>query len=349
LSDAFVPAAGANDWVGGLRLAAAFLTPIAVGLAAGRALTGLFVGIGAFMVANADLGESLRQRSRLMLPATVAVAGMTALGMVLGGQDWMAVPIAVIVLLAGALCAAFGREAAILGTFTSFAYVIGVGLAATPEIGLPEVVWPLLAGGAYAMLLSALATVLFRPAEDAPDEPWTTLWQRARTRVDTVLVRQSAAFAVAGAIGLVVVLFARLPNGAWLVTGALIVLKPGFHDTRRTAVVRAVGTVGGAAAAGALAAVTGNPWVLLGAAFAVTWLAEAVIRRSFGLFVMLITPLSVLLANVLVPGSWQVALLRTADVTAGSLIAIVVAALLLPRGTAVPSVSGEPTAARGTT
>jgi uncharacterized membrane protein YccC len=52
------------------------------------------------------------------------------------------------------------------------------------------------------------------------------------------------------------------------------------------------------------------------------------VRRSFTVFVLLITPLSILLTNVLVPGDWTVAYLRVADVAAGSALAIVVATIL---------------------
>jgi hypothetical protein len=59
-----------------------------------------------------------------------------------------------------------------------------------------------------------------------------------------------------------------------------------------------------------------------------TWAAEAVITRSFAAFVVLITPLSILLTNVLVPGNWRIAFLRTADVAAGSAIAVLAATAL---------------------
>jgi uncharacterized membrane protein YccC len=47
------------------------------------------------------------------------------------------------------------------------------------------------------------------------------------------------------------------------------------------------------------------------------------------IFVVLITPLSVLLTNVLVPGDWEVAFLRVADVAAGSLLAVAISTILL--------------------
>lgn len=337
----FALSPGPNSWGVGLRLAAAFILPIAVGVVLDRTLTGLFVGIGAFMVANADLGESLRQRARLMVPSTVAIAGLVAAGMVLGANDWLAVPIGAGILVLAGLSPAVGREAALFGTFAAFAYIIGIGISGAPGLDVAEVFWPLIAGGAYALLLSAIGVIASRPGPDEPDEDWRTLSARVRSRVDAGLVRHAAALAIAGSIALVVVPFTEQANGAWLVTGALIVLKPGYRETARLATTRVIGTVAGAVLAGVVAALTSNPIVLLAAALLLTWLAEAVIRRSFGLFVVLITPLSVLLTNVLVPGDWQIAMLRVADVAAGSFIAMVVAALLLPRRSTVAGAESD--------
>ena len=118
---------GPTDWLGGLRLACAFLLPVAVGVLVDQKMTGLFVGVRAFMVGNSDLGESYAQRLRLMVPATLAIAAMTALGMGDRYEKWLAVPIGALVILTGAVIAAVGREAALFGTFFSLALVVGRG------------------------------------------------------------------------------------------------------------------------------------------------------------------------------------------------------------------------------
>ena len=338
-----VPTPNRGDWVAGFRLACAFILPVAVGEWADQPIIGLFVGIGAFMVANADLGESYGQRLRLMVPATIAIAGMTAAGMAVGTNAVAAVVVGVAVLLLSGLTAAFGREATIFGTFVAFAYVIGVGITEASPISIVTVVVSLLAGGTFAMLLSAVHIVGFGHVPDEEPEPWPTLLSRARSRLDGTLMRHACALAIAGGIGLAVVPFTHQSNGAWLVTGALIVLKPGYRDTLRTALLRAGGTVAGAALAGAIAATISNVWALLAVALGLTWVAEATIRYSFAIFVVLITPLSILLTNVFAPGDWQVALLRTADVAAGSAIAIVVATALRERGDQGRATSGVET------
>lgn len=130
--------------------------------------------------------------------------------------------------------------------------------------------------------------------------------------------------AIVGPIGLLVVPFLQQGNGAWLVTGALIVLKPELTAIVRAASARAAGTILGAVLAGVVAALTHQPWVLLAVAFIATWWAESLVRRSFGVFVVLITPLAVLLGNIVVPGDWEIALLRAMDVLIGSAMAVLV-------------------------
>ena len=68
--------------------------------------------------------------------------------------------------------------------------------------------------------------------------------------------------------------------------------------------------------------------MLLALALLLTWCAEAVVARSFAIFVVLITPLSILLTDVLAPGDMSVVFLRVADVAAGSLLAVVIATLI---------------------
>jgi uncharacterized membrane protein YccC len=153
----------------------------------------------------------------------------------------------------------------------------------------------------------------------------------AQLTLSSSLFRHALRLRLAVVVALLLVPFVDRANGAWMVTGALIVMKPAFGGTVKTARQRAAGTVIGAALAGALAALTSDPWVLLTVAFLATWLAESLITLSFTLFAVCITPLSILLANVLVPGNFEVAWQRTVDVAVGAAIGIVVSILVLPQ------------------
>lgn len=75
---------GSNDWWSGLRLTVAFLLPVAVGLSLGQVLGGLFVGIGAFFAANADLGYDQNRALQGMCSSVLVVPAFAALGMSVG-------------------------------------------------------------------------------------------------------------------------------------------------------------------------------------------------------------------------------------------------------------------------
>jgi uncharacterized membrane protein YccC len=320
-------APGRDDWTSGYRLACALVLPIAVGVAIQQPRTGLFVGVGAFVVGNAYLDRSYQHRLRLMAPTTLLVTLLTVLGMTAGTNRFGSVFLSAVVLLIGGLAAAFGREAALLGTLVSFGYVVGVGVAG---LAVGQVVLPMLAGGAFAMLLAWLEARTVQRRTDELPEPWSTLVTRSRAHLDTAVIRRACALAIAGGLGLAVLPFAQ-DNGAWLLAGTLIVLKPGYRDTVRAGLLRAGGTVLGAAAAGAIAASGSGLWALLAIASVIATAAGAAHRRSFAAFVVLIAPISVLVSNALLPAAdWSTAYLRTADLAIGAGLAILVASTLYP-------------------
>ncbi len=336
-------APGRNDWTNGYRLACALLIPVAAGVAVGYPRLGLLVGVGAFIVGNAKPDASYRQRMWWMVPATFCVAVLTMLGMAAGTNRPAVVVIGALVLLLGGLAAALGRDAALLGMLVSFGYVIGVAAAG---LNVLDVVLPVALGGVFAMVLTWLEAATVHHRTDELPEPWSNLVTRRRVHLDTAVVRRSAALAIAGGIALAVVPFTPNSGGVWLVTGALVVLKPGYQDTVRSAVLRAGGAVAGAVAAGAVAATVTGVWMLLAVALAGLIVTEAVSRRSLALFVVLIAPLSVLLSNVLVRGDWSAAYLRTTDIAVGAGIAIIVAIVLYPHRWLQSAADHEEAAAR---
>ncbi len=147
---------------------------------------------------------------------------------------------------------------------------------------------------------------------------------RAQLHRDSPILQHSARVAVAGGIAVSLMPLVDPSNGAWMASGAVMVLKPDFGSTARSAVQRAIGTSAGAALAGGLAAVTGSKPLLIAAAFLLTLFAEAIAAVNAALFAACIAPLSVLLVNVAQPGDWEIAITRARDIAFGSVIAIVV-------------------------
>jgi hypothetical protein len=115
-----------------------------------------------------------------------------------------------------------------------------------------------------------------------------------------------------------------------MTTAAIIVLKPDVGGTLRSALLRSAGTVIGAVIAGLIAALVEDQLVLTLVALGFTIAAVSVLQRNYGLFMVLITPLAILLVNAAEPGHWDVADLRVLDTVVGCALALVAGYRLWP-------------------
>ncbi|MCL2419612.1 MAG: FUSC family protein, partial [Conexibacteraceae bacterium] len=115
-----------------------------------------------------------------------------------------------------------------------------------------------------------------------------------------------------------------LQRSYWVVLTAGIILKPDYGSVFARAVQRAVGTIIGAVLGAAiLAVVPYGPWLLLpfGVLAALQPYAKA---RSFGLSAVFLTPLVVLLIDLLDVGGWHLAEARLVDTVLASAVVLLV-------------------------
>jgi uncharacterized membrane protein YccC len=115
-----------------------------------------------------------------------------------------------------------------------------------------------------------------------------------------------------------------LQRSYWVVLTAGIILKPDFGSVFVRAVQRAVGTIIGAVLGAAiLAVVPYGPWLLLpfGVLAALQPYAKA---RSFGLSAVFLTPMVVLLIDLLDVGGWHLAEARLVDTVLASAVVLLV-------------------------
>jgi uncharacterized membrane protein YccC len=113
-----------------------------------------------------------------------------------------------------------------------------------------------------------------------------------------------------------------LQRSYWVVLTVGIILKPDYGSVFARAVQRGAGTVVGAVLGGViLAAVPYGPWLLLpfGVLAALLPYGKA---RSFGLSATFLTPLVVLLIDLLEVGGWHLALARLVDTVLASLLVL---------------------------
>src|SRR6185437_9500819 len=115
-----------------------------------------------------------------------------------------------------------------------------------------------------------------------------------------------------------------LQRSYWLVLTVGIILKPDYGSVFARAVQRGIGTVAGAVLGAAiLAVVPYGPWLLLpfGVLAALLPYAKA---RNFGLAATFLTPLVVLLIDLLDVGGWRLAEVRLVDTSIAAAIVLLV-------------------------
>jgi uncharacterized membrane protein YccC len=115
-----------------------------------------------------------------------------------------------------------------------------------------------------------------------------------------------------------------LSRSYWVVLTVVIVLKPDFGSVFIRALQRGIGTVLGAVVGAAiLAVVPFGPWLLLPFAVLAALLPYGR-SRNFGLVSVFLTPLVVLLIDLLAPAGWYLALDRLVDTLLGCAVVLLV-------------------------
>jgi uncharacterized membrane protein YccC len=133
-------------------------------------------------------------------------------------------------------------------------------------------------------------------------------------------VRLMVCIGVAGVVSEVL----PLQRSYWVVLTVAIVLKPDFGSVFVRAVQRGIGTVVGAVlGAVIIAAVPYGPWLLLPVGLLAALLPYGR-SRNFGLQATFLTPLVVVLIDLLAPGGWRLAEDRLIDTLIGCAIVLLV-------------------------
>lgn len=208
---------------------------------------------------------------------------------------------------------------------------------AGPAQGVPSIPPPWSASPGSLELRDALAalarTIAWAPATPAESAPQAPLRERARDRFGTVLdqlrggwlawsftIRLMVCVGVAGVASEVL----PLQRSYWVALTVAIVLKPDYGSVFARALQRGIGTIVGAVLGAAiLAVVPYGPWLLLPMALLAAGLPYGR-SRNFGLLATFLTPLIVLLIDLLTPVGWRLAGERMADTLLGCVIVLLI-------------------------
>jgi uncharacterized membrane protein YccC len=159
-------------------------------------------------------------------------------------------------------------------------------------------------------------------------EPRPPLRERLSAVVDRLSGKSALIFAVrlmacVGVAGVMTEVLA-LARSYWVILTVVIVLKPDFGSVFVRAVQRGIGTVLGAVLGAAiLVVVPYGPWLLLPFAILAALLPYGR-SRNYGLQAVFLTPLVVLLIDLLTRATWYLALDRLVDTLLGCAIALLV-------------------------
>src|SRR5713101_1982265 len=150
------------------------------------------------------------------------------------------------------------------------------------------------------------------------EAPRTTV--RAALAPDSAVLRHAARMAVTVSFGAAIAAWLGVARAAWVTVAVVIVLQPDSGSTVRRAVQRVLGTVVGAGLAGLLVPVLRSPTLIGVVLFPLSALALALRPLNYGLFTLLVTPVFLLMAEVL-SGDWHLAGARIESTLIGGALA----------------------------
>ena len=141
--------------------------------------------------------------------------------------------------------------------------------------------------------------------------------------------RHGMRMGIAAAFAVLLSFTLDITRGYWATITTLIVLQPYTGATMRKTLQRVGGSVLGGLIAAALAVIARTKLAIAGAMVPFTVAAVAVLPLNYGVFVLLLTPVFVLLAEPH-PGDWGIAGLRVVNTLWGGVIALAAAQFLWP-------------------
>ncbi|OUL30084.1 hypothetical protein BV378_04275 [Nostoc sp. RF31YmG] len=167
------------------------------------------------------------------------------------------------------------------------------------------------------------------PAQPEPFSFIDTL--RNNLTFDSVLFRHALRLAVITTLAELLASVLQLPRGYWVTLTAVVALKPNFGGTSQTTVQRVLGTLLGGIIGIALVVLIKNPMAIAVCILLLVFAAMSVRPLSYSIFTIVLTPVIILLLNVLSAGGWKIGVLRIVDSLAGGVLALLGSYLLFPR------------------
>lgn len=326
----------------GMAVLGALVTglPLAVGVASGHRVIGLFCSLGALNVALGLPWGTRVGRRRWGTVALVGSAASVALATAVAPDLWLTVLVTVVWVGAWTLFRGLGAAAIGVAFVSSAVFVIVAGQPGAPGEIVSRTVAYLVGGGVTLVL----AVAVIRPTGGRTPPGRVVDGRRllALAREPGVVRSHALRAAVLVALATLGYRLLHVPEGYWIPLAVVAVLQPDSVASRTRAIQRALGTLVGVAAAGAVIAAAPSEGVLVACVFVTAGGLFALKARNYFWMVALLTPLVLLMLSAVHPEGLRLVAYRVADTFAGTALALVVVELW-GRGGGAPA----PESARG--
>jgi len=164
------------DWFRGLRAGVALSAPLVLGDVLGIANLG-WAALGGFEAILSDTGGSYRTRLNSLATLTLGGSVGVFLGALVGGSLYWALPVTVLWCFLWSYLAVLGQPFASAGVLVQVIFICGIGAPAANWREALGIALLLLAGGAWAVVLSLFLWPLdaYRPARHAVSDCYQEL------------------------------------------------------------------------------------------------------------------------------------------------------------------------------
>jgi uncharacterized membrane protein YgaE (UPF0421/DUF939 family) len=324
----------------GVRTALASVLPLIVGQIAGFPAVGLFVGLSGLYLSVSDKEGATVYT---LLLGMLLNAAMIFAGTLIGNYLWASIVLLFVLAFASGMMRLFGEVAGQIGFVITLIFAVALGQTGDVTAAMQRFL-AFIAGGAFSLILTITLWHFDRKtssAIDVTDTQEEEIERRARSHPirglltqmtwDSIIFRHALRLAIAATIATAIYKYFRVEHGYWLIITALVIVKPIFADTRRRALERVMGSVAGGILAVIIAALVQNIVVLDILLLLFSILAFSHVRTNYGFYALFLTPFVVLMIDTVIPGDWEIALVRILDTLIGGAVALTVSYLLRPR------------------
>ncbi len=310
----------------GIRAGVVVTLPLLIGVATGQREL-VYTTLGALFITNTEGPNTVHARLRVLLLASFSESLAFGLGTLAGTTGLAAIPLMGLGVFFALLMALY-PEYAFPAMFTAIFFAVGIGLPGG-SVGATEgrVVFSLL-GGFWGLTGIALhryaADRLGRHVPHGTTQNFTPIPGRPPVRwFRTDAFKQAGIVGIAAAAGISVGLALGLPRDFWIIVTIVLALRPSIGPTVDFTTMIVIGTAIGAVLAASVTLEITNGYVLWLILLGVAVCLFATRGMNLTLTQIFVTPLIIILLNIVYPGEWQLAETRILDVVIGGAIALV--------------------------